>query len=70
MTSIDMAKSFQTSGGNCPSCGAEDSIVLEDSDHNFCIVYENCHCTNCKKQFSFKYELTEIIEDEIMEGNE
>jgi len=69
MTSKEMATKYQINMGDCPLCGSEDGIVVEDRDYAHCIVYENCHCSYCRKQFTFKYELTEIINEDTEVSN-
>jgi hypothetical protein len=64
MTNKELMLKYMTTAGNCPVCGGIDGIVVEDTDKDFCILYENCHCIHCKRQFSFKYELTEIINED------
>ena len=61
---------IQTSGSECPVCGADMNAEGSYGDQSFegAIVFEQCHCLACGSTWTAKYELYEIDDLDLGRG--
>lgn len=62
----ELSNKYQSNMGisTCPVCGSIDSLeIVGTSSEDFMLYYEFTKCRNCKRELTFKYDLTSIVEE-------